>query len=54
MHVYDQFKLRHLRNLEIDVSALYVIAAPSTPEPRVASPPFAPGSPWLSRSRRAA
>jgi hypothetical protein len=27
MHVYDQFKLRHLRNLEIDVSALYVIAA---------------------------
>ena len=32
MHVHEQFKLRNLSNLEIDVSALFLIAAPSTPE----------------------
>ena len=32
MHVYERFKNRNFRNLEIDVSALYLIAAPSTPE----------------------
>ena len=31
--VYDQIKLSNLNNLQIDVSALYHIAAPSTPEP---------------------
>jgi hypothetical protein len=35
MNVYEQFKLCNLNNLEIDVSALYLIAAPSTPEPVV-------------------
>lgn len=33
MNVYEQFKLSNLNNLSIDVSALYQIAAPSTPEP---------------------
>jgi hypothetical protein len=33
MNVYVQFKLSNLNNLQIDVSALYLIAAPSTPEP---------------------
>jgi hypothetical protein len=33
MNVFEQFKLCNLNNLEIDVSALYLIAAPSTPEP---------------------
>jgi len=33
MMVYERFKLRNFRNLEIDVSALYLIAAPKTPEP---------------------
>jgi hypothetical protein len=33
MQVHEQFKLRNLGNLQIDVSALYLIAAPSTPEP---------------------
>ena len=28
MHVYERFKNRNFRNLEIDVSALYLIAAP--------------------------
>ncbi|HEY1495410.1 MAG TPA: DUF3102 domain-containing protein, partial [Candidatus Solibacter sp.] len=32
MNVFEQFKLSNLNNLEIDVSALYLIAAPSTPE----------------------
>lgn len=33
MRVHEQFKMHNLCNLEIDVSALYLIAAPSTPEP---------------------
>lgn len=33
MRVYQAVKLRNLRNLNLDVSALYLIAAPSTPEP---------------------
>jgi hypothetical protein len=33
MNVYEQFKLCNLNNLSIDVSALYLIAAPRTPEP---------------------
>jgi hypothetical protein len=33
MYVYEQFKINNLLNLEIDVSALYLIAAPKTPEP---------------------
>jgi hypothetical protein len=35
MRVYERFKNRNFRDLEIDVSALYLIAAPSTPEPVV-------------------
>jgi hypothetical protein len=31
MRVYERFKLENFSNLEIDVSALYLIAAPSTP-----------------------
>ena len=33
MTVYDAFKLDKLSDLEIDVSALYLVAAPSTPAP---------------------
>lgn len=33
MQVYENVKITNLINLEIDVSALYLIAAPSTPEP---------------------
>lgn len=33
MNVYERFKLRNLSNLQIDVSALYLIAAPKTPDP---------------------
>jgi hypothetical protein len=33
MHVAARFKLDKLSNLEIDVSALYLIAEPKTPEP---------------------
>jgi hypothetical protein len=33
MNVHEQFKLSNLNNLQIDVSALYLIAAPKTPEP---------------------
>jgi hypothetical protein len=33
MNVAKQFTLSNLHNLEIDVSALYLIAAPKTPEP---------------------
>jgi len=33
MHVSERFTLDNLSNIEIDVSALYLIAAPSTPEP---------------------
>ena len=33
MGVYEAVKLRSLRNLNLDVSALYLIAAPATPEP---------------------
>ena len=32
MQVYKRFKLSNFDNLQIDVSALYRIAAPSTPE----------------------
>jgi hypothetical protein len=32
MSVYDAFKSDNFSDLEIDVSALYLIAAPSTPE----------------------
>ena len=32
MGVYEAVKLRSLRNLNLDVSALYLIAAPATPE----------------------
>lgn len=35
MQVYEAFKLSNLNNLVIDVSALYLIAAPSTPKPVV-------------------
>jgi hypothetical protein len=33
MMVYDRFKSTNFGDLEIDISALYLIAAPSTPEP---------------------
>lgn len=33
MHVFEHFKNRNFRDLQIDVSALYLIAAPSIPEP---------------------
>jgi Protein of unknown function (DUF3102) len=33
MNVFKQIKLSTVNNLEIDVSALYLIAAPKTPEP---------------------
>jgi hypothetical protein len=33
MQVYERFKLANFANLQVDVSALYLIAAPSTPEP---------------------
>jgi hypothetical protein len=33
MNVYEQFKSNNLLHLDIDVSALYLIAAPSTPPP---------------------
>jgi Protein of unknown function (DUF3102) len=33
LNVYDNCKLDNVSNLEIDVSALYLIAAPKTPEP---------------------
>jgi hypothetical protein len=33
MMVYDRFKSTNFGNMEIDVSALYLIAAPKTPEP---------------------
>jgi hypothetical protein len=33
MNVHERVKLPNLGNLEIDVSALYLIAAPSFPEP---------------------
>ena len=33
VRVFEMFKNRNFRDLEIDVSALYLIAAPSTPEP---------------------
>jgi hypothetical protein len=33
MSVYSAFKLEKFSNLEIDVSALYLIAAPKCPEP---------------------
>lgn len=33
IQVWDCFKLRNFRDLNIDVSALYLIAAPKTPEP---------------------
>jgi len=33
MHVFEMLKNRNFRDLEIDVSALYLIAAPRTPEP---------------------
>jgi len=33
MHVHEHLKLDKLSNLQIDVSALYLIAAPSTPDP---------------------
>ena len=33
MNVYDRVKCSNLQHLEIDASALYLIAAPSTPEP---------------------
>jgi hypothetical protein len=32
MQVHEKFKMHNLCNLEIDVSALYLIAAPSTPD----------------------
>jgi Protein of unknown function (DUF3102) len=32
MNVHEKFKSENFSNLEIDVSALYLIAAPSTPE----------------------
>jgi hypothetical protein len=35
VEVYDKVKLAKLANLNLDVSALYLIAAPSTPEPVV-------------------
>jgi hypothetical protein len=38
MAVHEAFKNVKLTNLEIDVSALYLIAAPSTPEPVVKEP----------------
>jgi hypothetical protein len=33
IRVYENLKIRNLRNLEIDISALYLITAPKTPEP---------------------
>jgi hypothetical protein len=33
IEVFEAVKVANLANLEIDVSALYLIAAPSTPEP---------------------
>ena len=33
MNVFQRVKLPNFGNLEIDVSALYLIAAPKTPEP---------------------
>lgn len=33
MAVYEQSKVNNLCNLEIDLSTLYLIAAPKTPEP---------------------
>jgi hypothetical protein len=33
MQVYRQFKSANFANLRIDISSLYLIAAPSTPEP---------------------
>jgi len=35
MEVHAQFKLSNFDNLRIDASALYLIAAPATPEPVV-------------------
>jgi hypothetical protein len=35
IHVYERFQLLNFSNLEIGVSALYLIAAPSTLEPVV-------------------
>jgi hypothetical protein len=33
MHVYEEFKLVNFTDFAIDVSALYLIAAPKTPDP---------------------
>jgi hypothetical protein len=33
INVYENVKLANFANIDIDVSALYLIAAPSTPEP---------------------
>jgi hypothetical protein len=33
MHVWQRFKFKNFLNIQIDASALYLIAKPSTPEP---------------------
>jgi hypothetical protein len=34
MQVYEAFKLENFANLQIDLSALYLLAAPKTPLPQ--------------------